>query len=628
MKRTITLVLVLLICLTSFFSCSNTKSVDNSLANEISKPISEPTSSENTSQVPLDTLLVGVQDMTGDFINGFGNSGYDESVKVLTGGYMGVYEIDAQGEIYLNTVCVQDVDTSTDNDGNKTYTFTLQDDIFWNNGDKITAKDYVASALWFASPEWAEAGATSTGADALIGYTEFKDGTTNVFSGVQYISDTEFSVTIDAENLPYYWETVYAFLSPIHFDTYLKNCELISTQDGSYFEFSEGDLLTNCTRIVSEERYAPTVTCGPYSFVSFENQTVTLELNEYFKGDINGNKPTFQYVVQQSIPIETNAEWVISGQVDLVEEIVEHEKIESAKASESALYHSYLRSGYGFLAMLCDTGPTSDINVRWALASLIDRNEVVEYVTGGYGSTVDSEYGIGQWMYQEKAADLQAELLPISFSVDTANNYLDETQWVYEQDGVTSFDRTKATQDGTYLRYNENQEPLEINHLGQDNVLTDIIEVQYSANAPLAGIDFNLDKGEWAFVVENYYDAYKLGENRTYDTFNLATNFSPVFDRYYTWHSDFLGTSQNKAQLSDPELDELIIAMRSTDPNDKDGFLQAWFDYQVRFNELMPQIPLYSNEYYDIYHVNVDNYNTSIYAGYEDIICTLSKSEK
>ncbi len=628
MKRIIFILLVLVICIASFFSCSNTKSADSSMISDAQGTTGEENADASASQVPLDTLLVGVQDMSGDFINGFGNNAYDESVKVLTGGYMGVYEIDAQGEIYLNTVSVENVDITTDNEGNKTYAFTLHDDIFWNNGEKITAKDYVASVLWLSSPEWAQAGATSSGNNSLVGFTEYNDGTTNVFAGVQLISESEFSLTIAAEELPYYWETVYAFVNPIHFDTYLQNCEIKSSQDGAYFEFSQGDLLENCSRIVSEERYAPTVTCGPYNFVSFENQTVTMELNEYFKGDINGNKPTLQYVVQQTVPIETNVEWVISGQVDLVEEVVEHEKIESVKAADSALYHSYLRSGYGFLAMLCDVGPTSDINVRWALASLIDRSEVVNYVTGGYGSTVDSEYGIGQWMYQEKAADLQAELLPISFSVDTANNYLDETQWVYEQDGVTAFDRTKATQDGTYLRYNENKEPLEINHLGQDNVLTDIIEIQYAANAPLAGIDFNLEKGEWAFVVENYYDAYKLGEDRIYDTFNLATNFSAVFDRYYTWHSDFLGTSLNKAQLSDEELDELIIEMRSTDPSDKEGFLQAWFEYQIRFNEIMPQIPLYSNEYYDILHVNVDNFNTTIYAGYEDIICTITKSQK
>ncbi len=353
-----------------------------------------------------------------------------------------------------------------------------------------------------------------------------------------------------------------------------------------------------------------------------------MELNEYFKGDINGDKPEFKYVVQKSIPIETDVEWVISGQVDIVEGVVEGEKIEAVKASNSAISNSYLRSGYGYLAMMCDMGPTSDVNVRWALASLIDRNAVVEYVLSGYGNTVDAEYGIGQWMYSDAGADLQAALKPISFNIDIANDYLDMSEWVYEADGTTPFDRAKVMEDGSYLRHNSAGETLTINHLGQDNVLTDIIEIQYAANAPLAGIEFILEKGEWNAVLKNYYNAYELTDERIYDTFNLATNFSSVFDRYYTWHSDFIGTSVNKPQLSDKILDDLIIKMRSTEPGDNEGYLDAWVQYQIRFNELMPQVPLYSNEYYDMAHIFVDNFDTTAYAGYESIICQISKSEK
>ncbi len=632
MKKLIAILLIMSLTLLTIVGCSSGESPADVATSSPpgTSSSAQTTGDEIKSEVPLDTLLVGVQEMSGDFISGFGNSAYDLSIKVLTGGYMSTYEIDAQGEIVLNNTVVSNLDITTDNTGNKTYKFTLHDDLLWNNAEQITAKDYVASILWYSSPQWAEAGASSSGSDALVGYTEYNAGETDVFAGVKLISDLEFSVTIAAEELPYYWETLHASAGPIHLKTYIQSGDVVTTDEGTSFVFTEGDLLENCNRIAAEERYAPTVTCGPYSFVSFENQTVTMELNEHFKGDLNGDKPTLQYVVQQAIPLETDAEWVIAGQVDIVEGIVEHEKIEAVKAAESAQYQTYLRSGYGYLAMLCDEGVTADVNVRWALASLVDRSEVVNYVLGGYGSTVDAEYGIGQWMYQEMAADLQEALIPISFNIDTANDYLDKTEWIYEEDGSTPFDRTKATEDGSYMRYNDAGEPLVVNHLGQDgNVLTDIIEIQYAANAPLAGLQFNLDKGEWSAVLANYYDANKLlGDARIYNTFNLATNFSAVFDRYYTWHSDNLETALNKARLSDETLDELIVEMRSTDPNSPDVFLDAWFDYQVRFNELMPQVPLYSNEYYDISHVNVDNLNTSAYAGYENIICQISKSEK
>ncbi len=633
MKRSLAFILSMILLVVTMVSCTQntTTNPDSSEAEaNIDSSSSEAPAPEFSSEVPLDTFMVGSGEMLGDFISGTGTNAYDVAIQNMTGGYMGTYAVTPHGEIVLNETVVAQTSSEMDDDGNKSYIFTLHDDLLWNNGDAMTAEDFVASVLWYSSPQWAEAGGTISSYSSLIGYSEYSTGATDIFSGVKLIDELTFSVTVSGEELPYYWENVNAMIGQIHLGTYVPTAEVVSTAEGSSFVFSEGDLLSECNRIISTERYSPTVTCGPYNFVSYENQTVTLERNQYFKGDYKGQTPYFEYVIQKAIPLETNIEWVINGQVDLVPGIVEGEKIEAAKASESTITQSYLRNGYGYLAMMCDYGVTADPNVRWALASLIDRTAVVDYVLGGYGGTVDSEYGIGQWMYQETAAELQEALKPISFNIDTANSYLDETQWKYEQDGTTPFDASKAMEDGSYLRYNEQGEKLIVNHLGAtDNVLTDIIEIQYVANAPLAGMEFNVEKVDYATMSTTYSASYTVPEEeRQYNSFNLATNFSVIFDRYTVWHSDFIGTQQNKPQLSDEELDELIIAMRKSEPDDHDGYLEAWFDYQVRWNELLPTVPLYSNEYYDIAHIFVDNLNTTPNASYDDIICDISKSEK
>ncbi len=633
-KRFFGLLLALTLIVTLFASCSSdeqtnrdTSGVDNQASSE-AQPESEAQGA--VSEVAMDTLMVGSVEMLGDFISGFGSNSADQAIVTLLSGYMNTYEYSTLGEVVLNNTVVAGVEDTDDEFGNKTYLFTLHDDIFWNNGDPITANDYVASVLWNSSPQWVEAGGYSLAYNGLLGYESYSTGESEVFTGVQLLSDVQFSVTVAAENLPFFWEFLDAAVNPIHFNTYLPSAEIISDANGSYLQFSEGDLLTNCTRIASEERYAPTVTCGPYTFVSFENQTATLELNEYFKGDMDGDKPTMQYVVQTAVPFETNVEWVINGQVDLLTSVTQQDKIDSARSAESVYTVSYPSTILGHLSVMCDFGPTADVNVRWALASLIDRNEVLNYTSGGYGSVVDSEYTLGQWMYQERAADLQAELKPISFNIDVANDYLDETEWVYEQDGTTPFDRTKATDDGSYLRHNEQGEAFVINYLGQEGSgLTDIIEIQYAANAPLAGLEFNVERGEWAAVLENYYKAYEIAEqDRVYSAFGLGTSFTAAFDRYNTWHSDLVGTQNNKAQFADEELDAAIIAMRESDPEDIDGYLESWMEYQIRWNELLPQVPLYTTEIFDIAHVNVDNLYTNTFARYEDVICKISKSEK
>ncbi len=626
MKKILALMLVLSLVLVSFAACTSTEPATSEATSEAASTATEETT---TASIPLDTLIVGTPEMNGDFINDFGNSSYDLAVKTITGAYLTTVVADKAGSLLFNDTVVSEYTTETDDAGNKTYTITLHEDLLFSDGSPIMASNYVANLLFRASPEWVTAGATSTLGDGLVGYTEYYNGETTVFEGVKLLGDYQFSLTVPAEKLPYFWEVYYAAVDPIFAGTYYPGATVMSDETGSWFEWAEGDLAAATLAVAEGERFAPSVVPGPYTFVSFENQTVTLKRNEYFKGDFEGNVPTLENIVIQSIPQDTDVEWVINGQVDLVGGVIEGEKIEAARASETATLHSYLRAGYGNLAMHTDFGPTQDVNVRWAIGSLIDRAAVVDYVLGGYGGTVDAAYAYAQWMYDEKAADLQATLKPISYNVETANDYLDQTEWVYEADGTTAFDRALATEGSEYYRHNAAGEPLVINHLGTtDNTVTDIIEIQYTANAPLAGIDFRVTKSDFNALLDNYYYGFELGDDRMYHTFNLATNFTPVDDKYYNWHSDFAGTWQNSTQIVDEELDAAMIAMREADPTDTETYLNAWFDFQVRWNELLPEVPLYSNEYFDISHTNVDPLVTTPYANWWDVVCEISKSEK
>ena len=43
----------------------------------------------------------------------------------------------------------------------------------------------------------------------------------------------------------------------------------------------------------------------------------------------------------------------------------------------------------------------------------------------------------------------------------------------------------------------------------------------------------------------------------------------------------------------------------------EDEYNQWWMAYIERWNQLMPDIPLYSNYYYDVYNSKIENFNTS-----------------
>ncbi len=572
----------------------------------------------------LNTLVVGTPAMNGDFIDGFGNSAYDAYIKRILFAHITTVFPDENDNLVVPPLVVKDYTAEVDEAGNKTYTWTIFDDLLWSDGTQITAKDFVFEQLYKSSPQWVEAGASSNVGYGLLGYEAYNKGETDVFAGIKLIDDYTFSMTIDAEFLPYFHELSYVSATAAPLAVYGPDLEIVSDENGAKIE---GDLLAALQNIAATERFAPSISNGPYKFVSYENETVTLERNDNFKGDLKGNKPQMEYIVQKHVNSAIDVDSVIAGDIDLVTGVIEGKKIEAAKASTTAKTHSYFRNGYGYLGMHCDWGVTADVNVRWALAYLLDRNAVIDYVLGGYGGTVQSQYGFAQWMYEEAGADLEAELTPFNLNLDKANEYLDQTEWKFEADGKTPFDVSKANAEGTYMRHNEKGEMLQVHHMGTtDNNVTDIIEIEYTKNAPLAGMKFDVTKSDFNALLDNYYYGFDKGDDRYYNTFNLAVTFGRPFDPYDNWHSDFFGTWQNSCQLNDPELDEYIMAMRKVEPGDKETYLDNWLKFEKRFQDLMPQIPLYSNEYYDIMASNVEGVNTTPFASWDYIVCEITKT--
>jgi len=586
------------------------------------------------SKTPRDTLVVGTPEMNGDFIEGFGNSSYDLSIKTLTGGYYGTFYETPEGEIVINNTIVKNVTTSMDGAGNKTYTFEIYNDLKWNNGFAITAKDYVAALLLYASPQFADVGSTSSLGDGLLGKKEYSgyedpetedwiDATDDIFAGVRLLGDYTFSLTIDAEELPYFWEPAYVTLFPIPLNIWLLGIPIISDENGSQFGDDFEDL---CQKIAETERYFPTVSCGPYKLVSYTGTVVTLQRNPYFKGDPHGNLPSFEWIVQMEVSDLTDVDMVISGDIDLNTGNIEGRKIEAARASEFAVTHSYLRAGYGYIGFPCDWGVTSDVNVRWAIAHMIDRNAIIDHVLGGYGGTVDAAFGMAQWTYQARTRELAQRLQPIVFNLETSNDFLDKTEWVFESDGKTPFDRTKVSADGSYMRYNAAGEMLTVRHYSASSSVGGAIESETIKNSPLIGMKYEVTHGDFNTLLINYYYGFTLDDDeRTYNAFNLASNFSSVDDKFWSWHSSLCGTWMNSEQLSDPEIDRLVVEMRRTDASDTDKFADLWVEFQVRWQQLLPNLPIYSNEYFDIYNNVVKSVPTSPYAKYEDVICEIHK---
>ena len=106
------------------------------------------------------TITISAPELNASYINGFGNSTYDVWVKRLLGIYdsnlrYGTVYYDEAGEFHYNMTTLAQEPEATDNeDGSKTYTFTINEDLLWNDGTPITAKDYLFEILFISHPSW------------------------------------------------------------------------------------------------------------------------------------------------------------------------------------------------------------------------------------------------------------------------------------------------------------------------------------------------------------------------------------------------------------------------------------------------------------------------------------------
>jgi peptide/nickel transport system substrate-binding protein len=51
--------------------------------------------------------------------------------------------------------------------------------------------------------------------------------------------------------------------------------------------------------------------------------------------------------------------------------------------------------------------------------------------------------------------------------------------------------------------------------------------------------------------------------------------------------------------------------LRQLRPDQTTEFADLWLQYQIKWNELLPNIPLYSNEYFDVVSKRVTGYEVT-----------------
>lgn len=627
-KKILSLLLAGLLTL-SVAACGQQQTVTNndqgsssSEASQASEESSDLSSGERPTE-PTGQMVIG---STTQVINEFYDTGFSASetnynmYDLIHGGYDTVV-FSKEGEFQYNDTVVASHEETENEDGTKTYTVTINDGLVWSDGTPITAKDYVFAVLLENSDEMAGVdGYPCNGGYSYVGYDEWLDGSADAFAGVHLVDDMTYSLTVKAEELPYHYDITYASLRPRPLHVIAPECDVEDTENGATItgDFTTELLQETINNVDTGYRYNPKVTCGPYLFDNFDeaSQQATLKANPEFVGDYRGVKPSIETLVIKTVSSDTMMNELESGSVDLLYSCSGGDTInagldlvEEGKAADT----TYMRNGYGQLQFDCSVFPTDSQNVRQAIAYCLDRNEFARQYTGGYGSVVHSFYGLAQWEYQDSVEWINENLNTYEMNVEEAKKLLEADGWNLNADGTPY--------SGTGTRYKDvdgELKPLVITWCNSEgNPVSELLATMLPETMAEAGMELQATTTDFATLQNGILHA----GDTMYNMYNLATGFATANSPWYYFSSDeaWMG-NYNTNWIADEELNDAVMPLKSIPYEDTEAWLEGWQNFIKVWNEKLPNVPLYSDEYYDFYSTRVQGWENTATWGWQNAV--------
>ena len=559
--------------------------------------------------------------LSGNFFAGlWGMNTSDIDIRLLLHAYATMEKEARKGRaLEPNRIAMERMDLSEDEHGNQVHRFTLKNDLFFSDGSQITAEDYAFSVLLLYSPEIRELGGTAPGAEPVIGGRAYQRGEAERLLGLRLIDKFRFSITIGAENYPYFYNLAYVNITPYPVRVLAPGCQVKDSPEGAYIEGPFDSALLEETLMDGDAGYLshPKVTSGPYRLESFDREqaTASLSVNPYYKGNLNGVKPSIQRLrVIPMVGIDI-VQALKDGELHLANKVSFVQVRQQAERTRGISVTNYDREGLAFLAFLTEQDAVDDVRVRQAIAHCLDKPAIAHSFLGPYGKEVDGFYGLGQWMYKETGGNLPG-LKRYPFDLRIAGELLSEAGFAYDSQGAPYISEASETRyakdaDGTLL-------PLMLRAgIPEDNTAAELTLSQLEASLEKLGARLEIKRMDIQTLLKIYY----AQTERNFDLLFLSSNFSEFFDPYYTFHTDpaYRGVL-NSTFIQDEELMRRALAMRASPCDDFSCYLRAWQAFQERFTQVLPMVPLYGNSYADLYTARLTGYHPENHISYATAI--------
>jgi len=611
MKKIFTLLMVVLLMF-ALVACGNSANnnaeTNNTEANntEVANATETETETDVVEEVNMRPFVMASADFNGDFYPGWTNSMYDVNIQDLVWGF-GLMTNTPAGEIVDSPLVLEKVVSEDLTE----WTFTLRDDVTFHNGEALTVSDVKFTYEFYMDKQpLADTGGSSSMSDYVDNITIDEATNTVTFKLKKVIFTTDMSVFHD--------QWIYAE------DTITDGAAAAGLNVQEYVK----------TNINAPIGY------GPYKLTEYkESEFVRLVAFEDYIGDA----PAIQEIIAKVTPSETELDQLLQGDVDLIDRSVEAEKIEAALEADNLSTNNYFRHGGGTMILHTDYEAFALTEVRQAFAFVFNRPKVIELFLGEFGISSQGPYSKNQWMmYDEDEMDLLGTAAIGKFEATLTDYDILDSDGKFDVDANiakahTLLDAAVAKTDGAYADLTGNGtdgymwkgETLNIKitytEFWSDTynlVWNDDYISKLGFNVTLNGLDWPVMYGHWTgdIAEERQYHAYVGGMG-----YSIKSNprSSYASDKIMPWGQPSDNGSRFSGGISytPAEWDQLLLDIENSHPiTGVAQYKELWREFIRTMNTEVPIIPVYSNNYHDLFSSDLENFNTNALWGWSKAI--------
>lgn len=432
-----------------------------------------------------------------------------------------------------------------------TYVYNIRDDVCFSDGSPMTMEDVLFSLNRYRD-------------ENVASYLAW------MYDNVESIEQTgDWQFTVKLYEPDATWQ--YVFSTAAGHVVKKETCELAGDDFGKPAALLAG---------------LPTIGTGPYKVKSWSVGTeICLEKNEnywdktYAETDIDN----IEFVVISDDTTRIQA--LINGQTDM-DTMLPAEMISTVRDSENTDVLLKNSTNFIMLAFNCEVAPFNDVNVRRAIASVIDKQSIASGIVKEVGEAATA-LPMGELLYTAEKASWEEYANThkgIEYSIENAKNYLSQS----------------AYPDGFECKLMVDEQNMNVS-----------IALEIQSALKEIGITVNVEKVSQDELVNCEFGGdIKADGTRNFEMglFEWESDYSDMSGNINgIFYSGFMGEGgSNVPSYSNPEVDSLLEQqLASLDPAERTKLLQQALDVII---DEVPIVPI-AYTYYKI------GYNTKIESG-------------